>query len=510
MRQKLSPPPRFFLFYLPSLVLVACLFLTPACQKPSINDNPGLTAASVSSPFNQNLLAQSSSASQFDAITVQDGMLVFQDKAHFDTTLRVLEDMDHAWVDEVEVDEEMVIIPDEALEAFEQMFDFYSLRKFIEEDERTYLESGGQELGTMLDATHHVMDDYLRTVFNPHCEVIIGDGIFKLLPDDLVIEITDGSFETLLAARDYFENPERFLVPLPEILRQGTLQLHFPDDNSIIIPHLGSGSQVEGCPAGLPYDSYQVNWRTGSLIGGNLSVSISDNSLWIQSHSQEITADGHDLLIATDLTGSNFVPEIINGPGDIGNYTHMFNGDGPFLMCLTQRFVDQQGILCYQVSDCDTVSVSCCEKNEHEHGGPWLYDNDPATSIPQGQYTGKFRVRNNFLEHKLKTRTKNYRRKRNGRFAQRKANDLRAGIVEGSTIYFKSSEDKECDVAEVLQGLPLDRYETTLPNKKRITHTYRVGQKFYMKNSSVAGISGVRWGGQPEISETMNLTNRCN
>lgn len=150
----------------------------------------------------------------YSAISLTNGLLEFDDMDAFVQTLTALENRVDNWTEDfMEAytnleDEELNDFIDsigfkeeQPLINFEANFSgFASLRHEIFELEDYWLENDGENIEDDPD-NHFIMEDELRSVLNVHSEVKIGGSIYKFTGAGYV-EVTDGSFSTLLELRE--------------------------------------------------------------------------------------------------------------------------------------------------------------------------------------------------------------------------------------------------------------------------------------------------------------------
>ncbi len=123
---------------------------------------------------------------------------------------------------------------DKPLSDFESILDFHSLRDMILEDEKKFLNNGGDDINKDPD-NHFVFDDNERALLNVDCEVMIGDSIYKLTEYGYYI-ITDGNLSTLSILETNLKN----YSDLPNVVFNGTF------------------TKVEGCNSNQRSSGYEI------------------------------------------------------------------------------------------------------------------------------------------------------------------------------------------------------------------------------------------------------------
>lgn len=147
-----------------------------------------------------------------------DKILVFQDMPSFLLTLKELErqmqELDSAFVSfYASLDEEALnakekeigFRQEKPLFDFANFFNYYSLFKKIDEEEKLWLSN--EVLDEMNDPDNHfIFDEELRAVLNLDCEVQIGKIIYKFTENGY-FEISSGSLKSLT---DIDQDPEKY------------------------------------------------------------------------------------------------------------------------------------------------------------------------------------------------------------------------------------------------------------------------------------------------------------
>lgn len=86
-------------------------------------------------------------------------------------------------------------------EKFESEFNFNSLRQILNAQEEIWLKSNPTDL-TQNPQNSIIGGTTMKTFFNQHKEIMIGDVIYKFLSDNTLIEIVDGDYQTVLDIRN--------------------------------------------------------------------------------------------------------------------------------------------------------------------------------------------------------------------------------------------------------------------------------------------------------------------
>ncbi|MEZ4771757.1 MAG: hypothetical protein R3D00_01160 [Bacteroidia bacterium] len=270
-----------------------------SCQKNPLEKTQPESSLEVANPHNLALIQQASGIALFPEIVNENGILHFSNLDHYNSTLEQLALMENQWVDEYSLNESDHIIPDEALEAFEDMLEFYSLRKFIEQDEDVFLRSGSENWADRLEVTHFIKDDYVRTVLNPSAEIIIGNSVFKYVTNEVIVEITDGNMNTLEIVRNYFASQDDIITTVPAGMGGGNVILHYPNFS---VPIIVTGPSVETCPSTA--FELLLQWDASDKSAMDLSVGLSDNVSSILAMNSGLLASQFDLLVS-NVDGTN-------------------------------------------------------------------------------------------------------------------------------------------------------------------------------------------------------------
>lgn len=167
-----------------SLKLLAVAFaivslLTVSCKKEAIMPNEAVeatTTAKASIPF--------------ERIEVQNNILFFKDDEAFKQTLMALNDMDQTTID-----------------AFEERLNFHSLQQDIDDQMLEWNQIEYPEEGTGPHRQQLAMTP-LAVISNSNREYAIGQTIYKILEDNVILEISNADFAALDIART---SPERAL-----------------------------------------------------------------------------------------------------------------------------------------------------------------------------------------------------------------------------------------------------------------------------------------------------------
>jgi hypothetical protein len=168
---------------------------------------------SVSSDKQITHVQKSGNASSLtDGITVEDGLLRFQNENHIKQTIDGLYQLylehEEAFLaahpnvhgaDLMPVEVETGFNDYAPYEEFESALAFSSLRSKINQEATAYYASGAEN-GDNPD-NHFILEDAVQTVLNKFEEVKIGDAIYKFYEHGY-IKIVDGNFSTLLQIRE--------------------------------------------------------------------------------------------------------------------------------------------------------------------------------------------------------------------------------------------------------------------------------------------------------------------
>lgn len=191
-----------------SLIVMAAIFpfLLISCQKEKLSSdsNEIINNNSYSGNGNGSNIMQLSSS----GIEQINGLLQFQSMEHFKSVLNDLEHQADEWdstfvaensemtLEELNNYEEQINFDSQKpLTDFENLYNFYSLRKEILTEEEIWLQNEVFDPETDPD-NHFVVTVEERTLLNPGSEVKIGDDIYKLTEVGYY-QITDGDFTTL-------------------------------------------------------------------------------------------------------------------------------------------------------------------------------------------------------------------------------------------------------------------------------------------------------------------------
>jgi hypothetical protein len=182
-------------------------FLFTACHREDLSK----TAPEPSKGKNEN----EKSGSPYDLITIQNGLLKFQNEMHYKQVLDQLEADYEAWNDKFEqewasldadaLDDKTVALgfdEDKPLKDFEARFQLNSLRKRIEAEEAAWLNQSELNPTTDPEDRYTVDDEFEQTISNNTQEWMIGNQIYKGVGADKLYIIKDGSFTKLQQIRD--------------------------------------------------------------------------------------------------------------------------------------------------------------------------------------------------------------------------------------------------------------------------------------------------------------------
>lgn len=117
-------------------------------------------------------------------ISINNGVLCFNDISDFNTTLAEFRQIDSLF----ELDTS--IVEDSAFILFENDMGFNSLRKSIA-NQLNYLESIDALYDNNDPDDHFIVEDDLRTVLNPNCEVMVGNIIYTFINPYILLKIND-------------------------------------------------------------------------------------------------------------------------------------------------------------------------------------------------------------------------------------------------------------------------------------------------------------------------------
>lgn len=142
-------------------------------------------AATAASARAEKVEGELSLAAEYPGVEFSCGVLVLESQEDFEATVALLqkEDNDSAAAD----------VDQAALDAFEDRFNFFSLRR--------YLEAMEEEEGELKPDVDHVYDDYLATIVNPEYKLVIGRSGY-VLTADVTYEIVGIDACSLDAVRD--------------------------------------------------------------------------------------------------------------------------------------------------------------------------------------------------------------------------------------------------------------------------------------------------------------------
>lgn len=489
------------LFQALGIVILSSLIII-SCKEESLPETEPETSFEVTNPENLARL-QPSDSINFSLISNVNGILHFTDMDHYYNTLDQLKVLDDNWIDEYIPSDDDYIIPDEALESFEGLLQFYSLRKFIEQDEEAFLMSGSSDWSNRLEVTHFIHDDYLRTILNPQSEIKIGNSFFKHISDELIVEITDGSTTTLTAVRNYFNNQNDFSTPLSSEMKGGNVILHHNDFTYPIL----AGPSIEGCPS--TNIQLELLWDGVSKSSTDLSIGLSDNVALIFAQYPDLDPNTSNFSLILHQVDGTYLGDLVNPPihpGFMSSTTINLTSAGAYMVCLQQNFYDSDGNLCAQASSCDTVVTgSCCQSNDYIFSDDFYDDGDRKIEV-------ETEIKNNFFTHKLWSKTKNFSRKSNGKWKQEKADYIFSGFLGGTggSVYFKKNAGGECIVPIPMNGF---NYWDDATDKKRLSYSYRPPKshstkKFDVHSGTVISTHNVEDNGE-DLSLSLGLTDNC-
>jgi hypothetical protein len=189
-----------------ALFLALAGIVVISCKKEQLTQ-------SVSSDKQITHVQKSGNASSLtDGITVEDGLLRFQNENHIKQTIDGLYQLylehEEAFLaahpnvhgdDLILVEEETGFNDYAPYEEFESALSFNSLRSKINQEAIAYYASEVDDDNN--PDNHFILEDAVRTVLNKFEEVKIGDAIYKFYEHGY-IKIVDGDFSTLLQIRE--------------------------------------------------------------------------------------------------------------------------------------------------------------------------------------------------------------------------------------------------------------------------------------------------------------------
>ncbi len=186
------------------VVIAMALTVFNGCQKENLKPDIG----------NEVTSQYSLHKSLIEGVENRDGVLIIENQEAFDVLVDKLDEEDQKWNDNFgqtyeDLTEEQLDLLIETtgfsenavFTAFEEYLSFNSLRAEIFEKQLDWLDN--EELDFENDPDNHlIFDDAARVLFNENCEIMIGESIYKLIPENgVVYEIVDGNFETLNVLR---------------------------------------------------------------------------------------------------------------------------------------------------------------------------------------------------------------------------------------------------------------------------------------------------------------------
>ncbi len=185
-----------------SLSFLCFSLLIFGCSKQNITSNKGFNTE-FNNVYDKNLTT---------GVTKENGMLKFNNIQHVRNTLSILDSLYRANEDVLlnsypnKTGQELMKIEDsiafkefQTYERFENDLAFNSLRKKIQNDMANYENT---DLNLNNDPEDHYVFEYsVQAILNEHCEVKIGNSIYKFY-EKFYIEIIDGDLNTLYAIRN--------------------------------------------------------------------------------------------------------------------------------------------------------------------------------------------------------------------------------------------------------------------------------------------------------------------
>lgn len=191
-------------------------------------------------------------------VQVVNGLLKFETGADFDQMVDILDERDAKWNDELlqyltpYTTDDLEGLAEPKLDAIADLFEMYEETKGITgdyvyehfEDELRF-KSLRDKLALLEEAfldqenpdwdndpsDHFISGTAEQTLFNARGEIMVGGKLYKMFPNGLLYEVTDGDFNTLWAITDQYEN-ELFEADNVEAYNVGVLSGRMGDCRS--------------------------------------------------------------------------------------------------------------------------------------------------------------------------------------------------------------------------------------------------------------------------------------